>query len=198
MIVEPVPTRAEVSDVATAVYEGADAIMLSAESATGAWPDKAVETMDRIAQAVERDQLYRGIITAQRYEPQPTSADAISGAARSISETLKLSAIVCFTGSGSTGMRMSRERPDTPVIALDPHSQHGAPPGARLGPALRADRGRPRPRRHGDESHPHRLRGRLRRRRPAHHHHRRPAARHAGRHQHAAHRLCRKGRPRGS
>jgi pyruvate kinase len=120
MIVEPVPTRAEVSDVATAVYEGADAIMLSAESATGAWPDKAVATMDRIAQAVERDQLYRGIITAQRTEPQATSADAISSAARSISETLKLSAIVCFTGSGSTGLRMSRERPDTPVIALTP------------------------------------------------------------------------------
>ena len=120
MIVEPVPTRAEVSDVATAVYEGADAIMLSAESATGAWPDKAVATMDRIAQAVERDPLYRGIITAQRYEPQPTSADAISSAARSISETLKLAAIVCYTGSGSTGLRMSRERPDTPVIALTP------------------------------------------------------------------------------
>lgn len=120
MIVEPVPTRAEVSDVATAVYEGADAIMLSAESATGAWPDKAVATMDRIAQAVERDSLYRGIITAQRYEPQPTSADAISSAARSISETLKLAAIVCYTGSGSTGLRMSRERPDTPVIALTP------------------------------------------------------------------------------
>jgi len=120
MIVEPVPTRAEVSDVATAVYEGADAIMLSAESATGAWPDKAVATMDRIAQAVERDQLYRGIITAQRTEPQPTSADAISSAARSISETLKLAAIVCYTGSGSTGLRMSRERPDTPIIALTP------------------------------------------------------------------------------
>jgi pyruvate kinase len=115
-----VPTRAEVSDVATAFYEGADAIMLSAESATGAWPDKAVATMDRIAQAVERDQLYRGIITAQRTEPQPTSADAISSAARSISETLKLAAIVCYTGSGSTGLRMSRERPDTPIIALTP------------------------------------------------------------------------------
>lgn len=122
MIVEPVPTRAEVSDVATAVYEGADAIMLSAESATGAWPDKAVATMDRIAQSVERDTLYRSIITAQRYEPQPTSADAISSAARSISETLKLSAIVCYTGSGSTGVRMSRERPETPVIALTPIS----------------------------------------------------------------------------
>ncbi|MFM8746916.1 MAG: pyruvate kinase [Aestuariivirga sp.] len=120
MITEPVPTRAEVSDVATAVYEGADAIMLSAESATGAWPDKAVATMDRIAQAVERDSLYRGIITAQRYEPQATSADAISSAARAISETLKLAAIVCYTGSGSTGLRMSRERPDTPVIALTP------------------------------------------------------------------------------
>ena len=120
MIVEPVPTRAEVSDVATAVYEGADAIMLSAESATGAWPDKAVSTMDRIAASVERDALYRGIMTAQRYEPQPTSADAISSAARAISETLKLAAIVCYTGSGSTGVRMSRERPETPVIALTP------------------------------------------------------------------------------
>jgi pyruvate kinase len=120
MIVEPVPTRAEVSDVATAVYEGADAVMLSAESASGKWPDKAVTTMDRIAQAVERDPLYRGIITAQRYEPQPTSADAVSNAARAISETLKLAAIVCYTGSGSTGVRMSRERPETPVIALTP------------------------------------------------------------------------------
>lgn len=120
MIVEPVPTRAEVSDVATAVYEGADAIMLSAESATGAWPDKAVATMDRIAQAVERDTLYRGIISAQRYEPQQTSADAISGAARAIAETLQPAAIVCYTGSGSTGLRISRERTDTPVIALTP------------------------------------------------------------------------------
>ena len=77
-------------------------------------------TMDRIAQSVERDSLYRGIITAQRTEPQPTSADAISSAARSISETLKLAAIVCYTGSGSTGLRMSRERPDTPIIALTP------------------------------------------------------------------------------
>jgi pyruvate kinase len=120
MVVEPVPTRAEVSDVATAVYEGADAIMLSAESASGAWPDKAVATMDRIAQSVERDSFYRSIITAQRAEPQPTSADAISVAARTISETLNLAAIVCYTGSGSTGLRVARERPDTPVIALTP------------------------------------------------------------------------------
>ena len=120
MILEPVPTRAEVSDVATAVYEGADAIMLSAESATGKWPDKAVATMDAIARSVENDAFYRGIITAQRSEPEPTSADAISAAARQVAETLNLSAIVCYTASGSTGIRMSRERPDVPIIALSP------------------------------------------------------------------------------
>jgi pyruvate kinase len=125
MIVEPVPTRAEVSDVATAVYEGADAIMLSAESAAGKWPEKAVETMDAIARSVERDQLYRGIITAQRNEPEATSADAISAAARQVAETLKLQAIVCFTASGSTGLRMSRERPDVPIIALTPIAATG-------------------------------------------------------------------------
>jgi pyruvate kinase len=125
MVVEPVPTRAEVSDVATAVYEGADAIMLSAESATGKWPEKAVATMDHIAQAVEKDSLYRSIITAQRNEPEATSADAISAAARQISDTLKLAAIVCYTGSGSTGIRVSRERPDVPIIALTPNPATG-------------------------------------------------------------------------
>lgn len=128
MIVEPVPTRAEVSDVATAVYEGADAIMLSAESASGKWPDKAVAMMDRIAQSVEQDDLHRQIITAQRTEPDPTSADAISAAARQVAETLRLSAIVCYTGSGSTGLRVSRERPDVPIIALTP----SAPTARRL------------------------------------------------------------------
>ena len=125
MITEPVPTRAEVSDVATAVYEGADAIMLSAESASGKWPDRAVATMDRIAQAVEQDTLYRGIITAQRTEPQPTAADAISAAARSVAETLKLSAIVCYTDSGSTGLRVSRERPSVPIVTLTTSAHTG-------------------------------------------------------------------------
>jgi len=125
MITEPVPTRAEVSDVATAVYEGADAVMLSAESASGKWPEKAVATMDSIAQAVERDQLYRSIITAQRNEPEATSADAISAAARQVGETLKLQAIVCYTASGSTGLRMARERPDVPIIALTPIAATG-------------------------------------------------------------------------
>jgi pyruvate kinase len=120
MVTEPVPTRAEVSDVATAVYEGADAVMLSAESATGKWPEKAVQTMDRVAQNVERDSLYNGIIHSQRSEPEATAADAISAAARTIAETLQVSAIVCYTGTGSTGLRVTRERPNMPILALTP------------------------------------------------------------------------------
>ncbi len=120
MITEPVPTRAEVSDVATAVYEGADAVMLSAESASGAWPEKAVQTMDKVAQSAEGDSYYGGIIHAQRNEPDATPADAISAAARSIAETLKVPTIVCYTGSGSTGARLARERPSMPILALTP------------------------------------------------------------------------------
>ena len=123
MVTEPVPTRAEVSDVATAVYEGADAVMLSAESATGLWPEKAVATMDRVAQSVESDTHYLSIIHSQRTEPEATAADAISAAARTIAETLKLSAVVCYTGSGSTGLRVARERPNMPVLALTPIRQ---------------------------------------------------------------------------
>lgn len=125
MINDPVPTRAEVSDVATAVFEGADAVMLSAESAAGAWPEKAVEMMDQIARAVERDPHYPGIIHAQRTDPELTAADAISAAARTVAETLKLSAIVCYTSSGSTGLRAARERPDVPIIALTPNPSTG-------------------------------------------------------------------------
>jgi pyruvate kinase len=120
MVTEPVPTRAEVSDVATAVYEGADAVMLSAESASGQWPEKAVQTMDRVAQEVEKDSLYGNIIHAQRSVPEATVADAISAAARTIAETLKLPAIVCYTGTGSTGLRVARERPNVPILALTP------------------------------------------------------------------------------
>ena len=120
MIQSPVPTRAEVSDVATAVFEGADAIMLSAESAVGEYPEEAIAMMDKIAQEVERDPYYADIIHAQRTEPEATSADAISAAARTVAETLNLSAIVCYTGSGTTGMRASRERPSRPIIALTP------------------------------------------------------------------------------
>jgi pyruvate kinase len=120
MISAPVPTRAEVSDVATAVFEGADAIMLSAESASGAYPVEAVSTMASIASTVERDPHYPGIIYAQRSTPEATGADAISLAARQIAETLKLSAIVCYTSSGTTGLRAARERPEVPVLALSP------------------------------------------------------------------------------
>jgi pyruvate kinase len=120
MISAPVPTRAEVSDVAIAVFEGADAVMLSAESAAGEYPVEAVETMDRIAVAVEKDKLFSGIIHAQRTEPESTGADTITSAARQIAETLALAAIICYTSSGSTGVRASRERPAVPIIALSP------------------------------------------------------------------------------
>ena len=118
MINNPVPTRAEVSDVATAIFEGADAVMLSAESAAGAYPVEAVAMMDRIAQQVERDPTYRTVIQAQRTPPEPTGADAIAAAAREIAETLDLSAIVCWTSSGATGLRVARERPKPPIVAI--------------------------------------------------------------------------------
>jgi pyruvate kinase len=121
MITAPVPTRAEVSDVSTAVFEGADAIMLSAESAAGDYPIKAVEMMDRVAIAVEGDINFKSIIRAQATEPEATAADAISAATRQVAETLDLAAIVTYTSSGSTGIRAARERPSTPIIALTPN-----------------------------------------------------------------------------
>src|SRR5688572_19893345 len=123
MITSPVPTRAEVSDVATAIFEGADAVMLSAESAAGQYPVEAVATMNRIAEEVETDPIYRSIIDAQRTEPEATGADAIADAARQIAETLDLAAIVCWTSSGSTGLRVARERPQSPIVALSPIEQ---------------------------------------------------------------------------
>jgi pyruvate kinase len=120
MITSPVPTRAEVSDVATAIFEGADAIMLSAESAAGQYPIDAVATMDRIAQQVERDPLYRGILDAQHTAPEATGSDAIAAAARQIAETLDLSAVICWTSSGSTALRVARERPKSPIVAISP------------------------------------------------------------------------------
>jgi pyruvate kinase len=125
MIQSPVPTRAEVSDVATAVYEGADAIMLSAESAAGKFPVEAVSTMNRIGEEVERDPTYRGVLNAQRAEPEPTVGDAIADAARQIAETLDLSAIICWTSSGSTALRVARERPKPPVVAITPNLATG-------------------------------------------------------------------------
>ncbi len=120
MISSPVPTRAEVSDVATAVFEGADAVMLSAESASGQFPVEAVATMNRIAEEVERDPLFDGIIASQRMAPEPTGADAIAFATRDVAETLDLKAVVAWTASGSTGIRIARERPRIPIMALTP------------------------------------------------------------------------------
>ena len=122
MITSPVPTRAEVSDVATAVFEGADAIMLSAESAAGQYPAEAVATMNRIAEEVERDEFYRTILDAQRSIPEATGADAIAVAARDVAETLDMKAIVAWTCSGSTAFRIARERPRPPILALTPNA----------------------------------------------------------------------------
>jgi pyruvate kinase len=120
MITSPVPTRAEVSDVATAIFDGADAVMLSAESAAGKFPVEAVMTMNRIAEEVERDGMYLPSLHVLHTQPEATGADAIAAAARQVAETLDLSAIVCWTSSGSTGMRVSRERPKSPIIAISP------------------------------------------------------------------------------
>ncbi len=121
MISSPVPTRAEVSDVSIAVFEGADAIMLSAESASGMYPVEAVTMMNKVAVAVENDVNYRGIIRAQQAEPEATAADAISAATRQVAETLDLAEIVTYTSSGSTTIRAARERPNKPVLALSPN-----------------------------------------------------------------------------
>ncbi len=122
MILSPVPTRAEVSDVATAVFEGADAVMLSAESAAGQYPVEAVATMNRIAEEVETDAVYRSVISAQRADaPEPTGADAIAVAARDMAETLDLKAVCAWTASGSTAFRIARERPAPPIVALTPN-----------------------------------------------------------------------------
>lgn len=120
MISAPAPTRAEVSDVAHAVFEGADAVMLSAETASGAWPVEAVSMMSRIAAEVQNDPLYQSIIDAQRSAPEENTPDAIMAAVAQVTHTVGAKAIVCWTKSGSTGLRASRERPEAPILALTP------------------------------------------------------------------------------
>jgi pyruvate kinase len=121
MVHSPTPTRAEASDVATAVYDGADAVMLSAESASGDYPLEAVTIMDRIIQAAEGDPLYRRLMDASRHEPEATTADAISAAARQCAHTLSAAAIVTYTNTGSTTLRAARERPDVRILCLTPN-----------------------------------------------------------------------------
>lgn len=120
MVHSPTPTRAEASDVATAVYDGTDAVMLSAESASGDYPIEAVTMMDRILKSVEHDPLYRKLMDASRREPEATTADAISAAARQCAHTLSAAAIVTYTTTGSTTLRAARERPDVRILCLTP------------------------------------------------------------------------------
>ena len=120
MIESPAPTRAEVSDVANAVYDGADAVMLSAETASGAWPVEAVTIMDRIAGQVERDPGYRIQMSFASVEPDRTTADALAHACSTIAQTVTVAGIIVFTGSGSTARRVARERPAVPMLVLTP------------------------------------------------------------------------------
>jgi pyruvate kinase len=121
MVHAPTPTRAEASDVATAIYDGADTVMLSAETASGDYPVEAVTMMNRIIHRVEQDDLYRRIIDAEGAEPKATTADAITHAAAQAAHTLSASAMVTFTKTGSTALRAARERPDVPILCLTPN-----------------------------------------------------------------------------
>jgi len=118
MVESPMPTRAEVSDVATAIYEGSDAIMLSAESAAGQFPIQAVETMNNVAIEVESDPTYTEVMEASRRAKRNSVADGIVSAAREIAETTDIKAICCFTQTGTTALLTARERPRVPIIAL--------------------------------------------------------------------------------
>ena len=120
MIESPAPTRAEVSDVANAVYDGVDAVMLSAETAAGQWPEEAVMMMDSIARQVERDEGYRQRVRLLQTTPDATTADALAHACMTIADTVAIDAITVFTSTGSSARRVARERPSVPVLVLTP------------------------------------------------------------------------------
>ena len=122
MIDSPVPTRAEASDVATAIYDGADAVMLSAESASGKFPVEAVKMMNRIIEQVEGDPQYRQLIDASHTAARPGAdiAEAVCCAMRRAVSLLQAAAIVCYTSSGHTSLRAARERPESPILSLTP------------------------------------------------------------------------------
>lgn len=120
MVTAPVPTRAEASDVATAIYDGADAVMLSAESASGKYPIEAVTMMDSIIAQTEADPYYRESIQASEIQHGPLPSDAIGLAVRGVADLLKVSAVVAYTSSGYSALRMARERPQAPIIGMTP------------------------------------------------------------------------------
>ena len=123
MVSAPVPTRAEASDVATAIYDGADAVMLSAESASGSFPVESVAMMDRIIARTEADPHYRDAIDASHTQPAANTADAIGWAARSVAGLLDVAAMVAYTSSGASALRMARERPRAPIIGMTPRRE---------------------------------------------------------------------------
>lgn len=123
MIQSPVPTRAESSDVATAAYDGADAVMLSAETAAGQFPVEAATAMDRILIEVERDPHYRRVISAASPAPGDTAADAITSSLSHIAGVLPLAAVFTYTESGFSSFRAARERPEAPLIGCTPHQE---------------------------------------------------------------------------
>ncbi len=120
MVHAPVPTRAEASDVANSVYDGSDAVMLSAESAAGEYPVQSVVMMDRIIRTVEQDPLYRKILDAQRPQPERTAPDAICNALQTVTGILSSAITVTYTTSGSTSIRAARERPDASILSITP------------------------------------------------------------------------------
>lgn len=123
MIESPTPTRAEASDVATAIYDGADAIMLSAESAAGKFPEESVAMQQRIINRVESDPHYRNYLDSNAPDPENTPTDAIIVAARQISKTIGAKAIACFSLRGTTVLRASKKRPNVPILALCPFKE---------------------------------------------------------------------------
>jgi pyruvate kinase len=120
MVTAPTPTRAEASDVATAIYDGADAVMLSAESASGQYPVEAVTMMDRIIRTTEKHKAYRSIITAVEPDVEETSAHAVAAAAADLADVIQAAAIVAFTSSGTTALRIARKRPTVPILTITP------------------------------------------------------------------------------
>lgn len=117
MVSAPTPTRAEASDVATAIYDGADAVMLSAESATGQYPCQAVEMMDRIIRSTEQHKMYRSIIEATQPDEEQTPPYAVAAAAADLASAIGAAAIVAYTSSGTTAARVAHKRPRVPILA---------------------------------------------------------------------------------